>query len=68
MGRNAFLDGESSLLLAEAQSLLTAMLLPIQTSVDGVGGILSLCRLHGAPFSPDEQALAKAIASLLKLV
>lgn len=67
VGRNALLDGESPLLLQAAQSLLTAVLLPIPIGDDGVSGILWLGRVHGAPFTPDEQELAEAIASLMAL-
>jgi len=68
VGRNAFLDGESPLVLGEAQSLLTAMLLPIWIGSAGVNGILWLCRVHGAPFTSAEQELAAAGASLIALV
>ena len=66
ISRNALLDGAAPFPLAETQSLLTAMLIPLPVHHD-VSGILWLGRIHGALFAADEQELAEVVASLITL-
>lgn len=60
------LDGDEPLPLDEEQSVLTAMLLPLPLGQD-VRGILWVARIHGTPFTADDQALAETLAALVAL-
>jgi GAF domain-containing protein len=58
------LDGGEALVLAEPQSALTAMLTPLPLAAPR-RGVLWVGRIHGEPFTLDDQHLAEAIAALL---
>lgn len=66
ISHNALIDGASPFPLAETQSLLTAMLIPLPVH-RGMSGILWLGRIHGAPFTTEERELAKVVASMAAL-
>lgn len=63
---NSAIDGDSPFPLAEAQSALTAMLLPLPLGPD-LPGILWVGRIHGEPFTPDDLDLAESLAALIAL-
>jgi GAF domain-containing protein len=60
------IDGDEPLPLAETQSALVAMLIPLPLGPE-VRGILWVGRIHGEPFSPEEQDLAETLTSLVAL-
>jgi GAF domain-containing protein len=60
------IDGDEPLPLAEAQSALVAMLIPLPLGPEA-RGILWVGRIHGEPFSPEEQDLAETLTSLVAL-
>ena len=66
VGRNALVDDGAPLPLPEAESVLTAMLIPLPVR-HGMTGILWLGRLHGSSFTAEEQELAQTIAALVAL-
>jgi GAF domain-containing protein len=60
------IDGDAPLTLSEAQSALTAMLIPLPLGQE-MRGILWVGRIHGEPFGPEDQELAETIAALVAL-
>ena len=60
------LDGPTALPLAEMQSALAAMLIPLPPE-QGQRGILWVGRIHGEPFTPEEQELAETLGALVAL-
>lgn len=66
VAHGAIIDGDVPLPLAEAQSALTAMLLPLPVR-EGMSGILWIGRVHGEPFSAEELDLAETIAAMVAL-
>lgn len=60
------IDGDEPLPLAEAQSALVAMLVPLPLG-PGARGIVWVGRIHGEPFTPEEQELAETLTALIAL-
>lgn len=60
------IDGDAPLPLTETQSALTAMLIPLPLGQAPLG-ILWVGRIHGEPFTPEDQELAEALAALIVL-
>ena len=66
VAHGAIIDGDIPLPLTEAQSALTAMLLPLPVR-EGMSGILWIGRIHGEPFNAEELDLAETIAAMVAL-
>src|SRR5690349_22295389 len=66
VAHGAIIDGDIPLPLSEAQSALTAMLLPLPVR-EGMSGILWIGRIHGEPFNAEELDLAETIAAMVAL-
>jgi transcriptional regulator with GAF, ATPase, and Fis domain len=66
VAHNLVLDGTAPLPLSETQSALAAMLIPLPLGPD-FPGILWFGRIHGDPFTPEDQELAEALAALIAL-
>src|SRR5919199_741317 len=66
ISHSTLIDGDVPVPLAEAASMLTAMLTPLPIR-QGMHGFLWLGRVHGAPFTPDEQELAETFATLVAM-
>ena len=60
------IDGNAPLPLAEMQSALVAMLIPLPPE-QGRRGIFWVGRIHGEPFTPEEQELAETLSALVAL-
>ena len=60
------LDGDVALPLAAKQSTLAAMLIPLPLE-QGQRGIFWVGRIHGEPFTPEDQALAETLSVLVAL-
>ena len=66
ISHSTLIDGDVPVPLSEAESMLTAMLIPLPMR-QGMHGFLWLGRVHGAPFTPDEQELAETFATLVAM-
>lgn len=66
VAHGAIIDGDVPLPLTEAQSTLTAMLIPLPVR-EGMHGILWIGRIHGEPFNAEELDLAETIAAMVAL-
>jgi diguanylate cyclase (GGDEF)-like protein len=66
VAHGAIIDGDVPMPLTEAQSALTAMLIPLPVR-DGMHGILWIGRIHGEPFNAEELDLAETIAAMVAL-
>lgn len=66
VARGLMIDGAAPLPLAEMQSALTAMLIPLPPE-QGRRGIFWVGRIHGEPFTPEEQELAETLSALIAL-
>ncbi len=60
------IDGAAPLPLAEMQSALVAILIPLPPE-QGQRGTFWIGRIHGEPFTPEEQELAEALSALVAL-
>jgi len=60
------IDGAVPLPLAERQLALAAMLIPLPPE-QGQRGIFWVGRIHGEPFTPEEQELAETLSALVAL-
>jgi GAF domain-containing protein len=66
VANNMVFDGDAPLPLPETQSALTAMLIPLPLGRE-LPGILWVARIHGEPFTPEDQELAETLAALIAL-
>lgn len=66
VAHGAIIDGDVPMPLSEAQSALTAMLIPLPVR-EGMHGILWIGRIHGEPFNAEELDLAETIAAMVAL-
>ena len=66
VGHGLVVDGAAPLPLAEMQSALAAMLIPLPPE-QGQRGIFWVGRIHGEPFTPEEQELAETLSALVAL-
>ena len=66
VAHGAIIDGAVPMPLSEAQSTLTAMLLPLPMR-EGMSGILWIGRIHGETFNAEELDLAETIAAMVAL-
>ncbi len=66
VAHGTIIDGDESLPLAESQSALAAILLPLPLGPER-RGIVWVGRIHGEQFSPEDQDLAEILAALVAL-